>query len=133
MKNLYKKYKEIILYVFFGGLTTLVNIASYALCTRIFIINEYTSNLIAWILAVLFAYVTNRKYVFNSKKNKFKEKLSEFFSFFGFRVLSLVIDMAMMYVLIDKFEVNDMISKIIVNVVIIIVNYVFSKLLIFKK
>lgn len=130
MKELLLKYKEILLYLIFGGLTTLVNILVYALCTKILSINWAVSNVIAWILSVLFAYVTNRKYVFESKSENIFKEMS---SFFGFRLLSFVLDMGFMYLFVDMIQMNDMIAKVIVQVIVIVLNYIFSKLFIFKK
>jgi putative flippase GtrA len=133
MIELYKKYKEVIMYLIFGVLTTLVNILSYVIFTRLFKMDIYTSNVIAWILAVLFAYVTNRKYVFSSNIKTFKGKIREITSFYACRLLTFGVDMLSMYILIDLFNVNDMVSKVIVNVIVIILNYILSKLIIFKK
>lgn len=130
MKELMIKYKEVLLYLIFGGLTTLVNIVVYALCTKLFYINWEISNIVAWILSVLFAYVTNRKYVFESKSNNIVKEMT---SFFGFRLLSFVLDMGFMYLFVDMIRMNDMFAKIIVQVIVIVLNYVFSKLFIFKK
>ena len=128
----YHKYKEGILYLFFGGCTTLVNIITFALF-RLINIGTYISNGFAWIIAVLFAFVTNKIFVFESRGKSKKETFKEGLSFFGFRLLSLVIDMATMYLLIDLFSWNEMLSKVISNIVVIILNYIFSKLFIFKK
>ena len=128
----YHKYKEGILYLFFGGCTTLVNIISFAIL-RLFKIDVYISNGIAWILAVLFAFVTNKIFVFESKGKTKKETLREMISFFGFRVLSLLFDMAIMYLLIDIIHGNEIVAKVVSNVVVIILNYIFSKVFIFKK
>jgi len=128
----YHKYKEGILYLFFGGCTTLVNIVSFIIL-RYFHIDTYISNAIAWVLSVLFAFVTNKIYVFESKGKGAKATIKECISFFGFRLLSLLFDMGIMYVLIDLLSCNEFASKIISNVFVIIINYVFSKLFIFKK
>lgn len=128
----YHKYKEGLLYLFFGGCTTLVNIISFAIL-RLFKIDVYISNGIAWILAVLFAFVTNKIFVFESKGKTKKETLREMISFFGFRVLSLLFDMAIMYLLIDIIHGNEIVAKVVSNVVVIILNYIFSKVFIFKK
>lgn len=130
MKSLLIKYKEILLYLIFGGATTLVNIVVYALCTKILSINWQISNIIAWILAVLFAYITNRKYVFESKTSNI---FGEMLSFFSFRFLSFILDMGFMYLFVDMIQMDDMLAKIIVQVIVIVLNYVFSKLFIFKK
>jgi len=120
--------KEVILYLFFGGVTTVANIITFKVL-RIASLSLFISNSIAWIVAVLIAYFTNRKYVFDSKNDSKKE----FTSFIFFRILTLIIDMILMYLFVSLFKIDDLISKIIVNVVVIILNYVFSKLIIFKK
>ena len=128
----YNKYSEILWYGFFGVLTTLVNIISFALLDKTGL-NVYFSNLLAWFFSVLFAFITNKLFVFDSKDFTFKVFFKELVSFFFFRIVSLGIDMAGMYVCLEAIKLNKMISKIIVNVVVIIANYVFSKLFIFKK
>lgn len=130
MKSLLIKYKEILLYLTFGMATTLVNIVAYALCTKILSINWQISNIVAWILAVLFAYITNRKYVFESKNSNI---FGEIVSFFWFRFLSFILDMGFMYLLVDMIKMDDIVAKIIVQIIVIVMNYVFSKLFIFKK
>lgn len=133
IKDLLKKYKEIILYLIFGALTTLVNIVVYFIFTRWCNFNAYISNIIAWFLSVLFAFITNKLIVFESKNKTFKIVLKESISFFVFRLLSLGIDMGSMYVMISILNWYDLISKIIANIIIIMLNYTFSKIYIFKK
>lgn len=125
-----QKYREVIMYLIFGVLTTLVNIVSFFLLSDILKINWMPSNIAAWIISVLFAYFTNKKYVFDSKNKKI---IKEFISFVLFRVLSLAIDMVTMYLLIDILTVDTLISKIIANIIVVIANYIFSKFIIFKK
>ena len=130
ISNLYNKYKEIINYLIFGVLTTVISILSYALFTRIFHIDIYISSVLSWILAVDFAFITNRIYVFNSKeKNIFLELIKFYLS----RLASLGIELLLMYLFVHIFNINDMISKIIVQGVVIILNYIFSKIFVFKK
>ncbi len=131
--NLLKKYKEVILYLIFGVLTTLVNIIAYFISTRFLNLDAYISNIIAWILSVIFAFITNKLYVFKSKNTNLQVILKECLSFFGFRVLSLIFDMACMYLFISILSTNDLIAKIITNIIVIILNYVFSKLFVFKN
>ena len=126
------KYSEILWYGFFGVLTTLINIVSFILLDKTGL-NVYFSNLLAWFLSVLFAFITNKLFVFDSKDFTFKVFFKELVSFFFFRIVSLGIDMAGMYICLEAIKLNKMISKIIVNVVVIVANYVFSKLFIFKK
>lgn len=137
LKELYLKYKEIINYLIFGVLTTVVSVVTYVLFANLLFsektdITVQISNVLSWICAVIFAYVTNRKYVFNSK-SKGKEKYKEIFNFFLARFSSLIIDMVLMFVLFSLMHIDDTISKIIVQFVIVIVNYVFSKFFVFKN
>lgn len=132
--EIYKKYEEKINYLIFGVLTTFVNLIVYALCTKLFSINYMISNIIAWILSVLFAYITNKKYVFKSKCDSNKKVVYEIFQFFKYRVLSFIIcDMLLLCLFVELLNMNDMIAKVIIQVVVIVLNYLFSKLFVFKK
>lgn len=131
IKKIYIKYKEIINYLIAGFLTLIVSISSYALLTKILHIYYIISNIISWILAVLFAYYVNRKFVFKSTSIK-REKVYEIINFFKYRVLSLIIETILMYLLVDIILINDLVSKVIVQIIVIILNYIFSKFLIFK-
>ena len=128
--DLYKKYEEIINYLIVGGMTTLVSICVYALCTKCFNINYMIANVISWIISVLFAYITNRIFVFKSKSN---DIFIEIYQFFKYRVFSFLIEIFLMYVFVELISIDDMISKVIVQVIVIVLNYVFSKLFVFKK
>lgn len=128
----YNKIKEVIWYGFFGVLTTLVNIISFYFLDKTGM-NVYLNNFIAWFLSVLFAFITNKLYVFNSKSLDKKVVIKEICSFFFFRILSLGIDMAGMYICISLLNIGKMISKIIMNIIVIVANYIFSKIFIFKK
>jgi putative flippase GtrA len=128
--DLYKKYEEVVKYLFFGVLTTLVNIIVYTICRKCFHIIYMVSKVIAWIVSVLFAYVTNRKYVFESKSDNF---VREVYDFYKYRVFSLLIELLIMYVFVEILSIDDMLSNIIVNVIVVILNYIFSKLFVFKK
>lgn len=132
IKELIKKYKEIIMYLIFGVLTTLVNIVSFYIMDKCNI-NLYVNNTIAWILSVLFAYITNKLFVFESKSLEPKVVIKEGLSFFGFRLISYFMDMFCIFIMVDIFSINKMISKIVGNVIVIIANYIFSKLFIFRK
>ncbi|HBE9727262.1 TPA: GtrA family protein [Clostridioides difficile] len=128
-----KKHRETILYLFFGAFTTLVNIVSYLFFTRVILFNFMVANALAWILAVLFAYVTNKFFVFESKRIEIEFLFKEFLSFVSFRLLSGVVEMLIMYVMIDLLFVNDVIVKVFTNIVVIVLNYLFSKMIIFKE
>lgn len=121
--------RELILYVVFGTLTFFVNLISYFLFESVFGVNYIISNIIAWFLSVLFAYVTNRIWVFESKS---PDILKECGLFFGGRIFSGAVDTALMYLFIDVFVIGDVISKIVVQIIVIVLNYVFSKLIVFK-
>ncbi|MCC0694880.1 GtrA family protein [Clostridioides sp. ES-S-0048-02] len=128
-----KKHKETILYLFFGAFTTLVNIVSYLFFTRVTSFNFMVANTLAWILAVLFAYVTNKFFVFESRRVELKFLFKEFLSFVSFRLLSGIIEMVIMYIMVDLLFVNDVIVKVFTNIVVIVLNYLFSKAIIFRK
>ncbi|KPI47741.1 teichoic acid glycosylation protein [Clostridioides difficile] len=130
---IFKKHKETILYLFFGAFTTLVNIVSYLFFTRVILFNFMVANALAWILAVLFAYVTNKFFVFESRRVELKFLLKEFLSFVSFRLISGIIEMVIMYIMVDLLFVNDVIVKVFTNIVVIVLNYLFSKMIIFKK
>ena len=132
--SIFKKYREIIMYLIFGVLTTVVSLAVYFLCTKTFLNAEdafqlQLANVISWFFSVLFAFVTNRLFVFVSKGNW----IIEMIKFYSSRVSTLLLDMLLMFVLVTLVGVNDMISKIIVQFVVIVANYVLSKLLVFKE
>lgn len=131
--RLIKKYRELILYGIFGVLTTVVNIVTYMVCYNRLGISNVVSNVIAWILSVLFAYVTNKIWVFESRAMEPKVLLYEMGSFFGCRLATGLLDLAIMYVAVDLLALNSMWMKCISNVLVIIANYVASKLFIFKK
>lgn len=122
--------KEVVMYVIFGVLTTAVNFVTYLLFARVLNIHYLISNVLAWFLSVLFAYITNKIWVFESKNPNILKEMS---LFFGGRIFSGVVDTALMYLLIDVLVVSDVISKIIIQVIVVILNYVISKLIVFKK
>ena len=131
----YNKYKEIINYVIIGGLTTLVSLFIYYISVLTVLnpnneIELQIANVISWIGSVTFAYFTNRSFVFQSKNDN---KLKEMGSFFSARVLTLLIDMLIMYIFVSKLEFNDKIIKLSVQVVVIVLNYILSKLFVFRN
>jgi putative flippase GtrA len=121
--------RELVLYVFFGALTFLVNIVTYFIFEDLMGINYLISNILAWFFSVLFAYVTNRIWVFESKS---PDILKEMSLFFGGRIFSGAVDTGLMYLFIDVLMISDLVSKIVVQVIVIILNYIFSKLIVFK-
>lgn len=133
LKSLFLKYKELILYVFFGGLTTLVNWAGYWLLADVFHVPYLWATAIAQVLSILFAYVTNRIWVFESKAKGFSAVFWEMVRFFGCRAASFVLDLLCMRIGVGGLHINDMVMKLLSNVIVVIVNYVFSKLIVFRK
>ena len=133
IKELYFKYKEVINYLFFGGCTFLVSIISFYLFNKVCGFNEHIANVISWILAVSFAYITNKKYVFESKTSEKKDLLREISSFVSARLLTLVMEEIILVIGVNLLHIDSMIVKIIAQVVVIVSNYFLSKLFIFKK
>lgn len=131
--ELMKKYKDIILYCFFGALTTLVNIVLFNICFYALSTGNLWANIISWIASVLFAYITNKLWVFSSKSLKLNVVIKEMISFFGCRVFTGLLDILIMYIAVDRLHLTAWIFKIISNIIVIILNYIASKCLIFKK
>jgi putative flippase GtrA len=129
-KDVYLKYKEIINYLIFGVLTFIVSMVSYYISR--FAFNIVVSNVISWILAVIFAYCTNKKFVFESKTENKKDFIKEFSKFVSGRLFTLVLETAILWIMADLIGINDLIVKIIAQIVVIVTNYVLSKLIIFK-
>lgn len=133
IKKYCAKYRELILYVVFGVLTTLVNWVSYWLLADLLHVDYMAATFIAQVLSILFAYVTNRRWVFESKVRGVKGVALEMAKFFGARGASLVLDLAAMYLGVTLLRIDDKLMKLIANGIIIAANYVFSKLFVFKK
>ncbi len=133
IRELFAKYKEQILYVFFGGLTTLINWGAYALCYNVLGVSNVPSVIIAWILGVAFAFVTNKIWVFESRSFDTKTVMRELWTFVAARLATGLLDLGIMYLAVDVLGGNGNVWKLISNVIVIILNYVFSKLIVFKK
>ena len=131
--KLIKKNKAFIAYAVFGVFTTIVNILAYNLCYYRVGISNTLSNIVAWILAVTFAYLTNKSWVFESKSWNWQVLKREIPAFIGCRVATGVLDLVIMYICVDIANWNAMWMKLISNILVILLNYVCSKLIIFKK
>lgn len=131
--KMFNKYKDVILYLFFGLLTTIINILIYALSTKVLGIEYLASNIISWIISVAFAFFTNKIFVFKSKSNGKILMLKEFLFFYYYRLLSLILEMALLYICVDVLKINDLLMKILTNIIVIVLNYFFSKFLVFKN
>lgn len=129
-----EKYGEIVRYLIVGVLTTIVSLGAYYGCVFTFLnpksaLQLQLANVLSWIVAVTFAYVMSRIYVFQSKR---KNVLQEIVSFYSSRLLTLFMDMAIMFVMVTLLGVNDKIAKLVVQVVVTVANYVFSKIFVFR-
>lgn len=135
--DMYKKYQEIIDYLFWGGIAFFLSMALYWLFDTVFGWNSVVANTVDWVICVLFTYFTNKKYVFKSQVEGKKEKLKEFIEFVSARLFTLVLEDIIIYVGVDALGFNSplqsTIVKLIGQVVVIIANYILSKLWIFKK
>lgn len=135
IKEMYLKYKEIINYLIFGVLTTVVSLGVYYICVYTFlnpenVVQLQIANIISWVAGVAFAYVTNRKFVFESNE---QNKIKEASKFVTSRIATLLMDMAIMFIGVTLCKFNDKIIKLISQVVVIVMNYLLSKIIVFKK
>ena len=129
---LYRKYKSVLLYLFFGVLTTAVSIGSFFLCDRFLGVNTLVANGISWVCAVSFAFLTNRVWVFHSEA-KGNEILTEALSFFSGRLLTLGIEEAMLLIFVTWLHFDSLLIKIAAQFAVLVGNYFISKLLVFRK
>lgn len=132
IKKLLLNYKEQILYIIFGVLTTVLNFLVYIIFTRVFEANFLISNAVAWFLAVIFAFITNKIYVFNSTDYNIKFIIKEFSEFTISRIFTGLLDIGLLYLFVSIIHMNDLISKIIIGIIITILNYVISKMYVFR-
>ena len=133
IKALGIKYKEVLLYLIFGGLTTVVSLVSFWLCTYPLRINVLIANVISWICAVTFAYFTNAKWVFEAKPRSRGEAIRQFVSFYAGRLATLGAEEAILLIFVTLLHGNEMLVKLIAQLVVVVLNYVVSKLFVFKK
>ena len=131
--ELMKKYKSFIAYAVFGMLTTVVNIVTYNLCYYNAGVSNTLSNIAAWVLAVTFAYLTNKAWVFESNVWTWEVLRKEIPTFISCRLATGLMDLIIMYICVDVIGWNAMLMKLFSNILVIVLNYVFSKLVIFKK
>ena len=124
--------KEIILYVIFGVLTTIVNLIAYYLFSNIININYLISNAIAWIISVVFAYITNKFFVFNSSYINKDVIIEEFIKFMNCRLNSGLSEVVLLFLFVDLLLMNDIVAKLIIGVLVALINFIFSKVFIFK-
>ena len=132
IKELFLKYKEIIMYLIFGGLTTVVSFVSYY-AFLFFGMHYIAAQVLSWGLAVAFAFVVNKLFVFEDKANSAAELFRQIWQFVSVRIASGVIETALLWLLVDVLLVSEGIAKIPVAVLTVVINYIASKLLIFRK
>ena len=133
LRSLIEKYWDVLSYLFFGGLTTVVNYIVYLPCYNWLHLSASVSNVIAWVFAVAFAYLTNKPFVFKSYDWSMKTVIPELTKFVGCRVGSGVLETAIIFVTVDLLQLNGNIIKLLVSVLVVILNYFGSKLLVFRR
>ena len=133
IRALIEKYYDVLAYLFFGGLTTVVNFLVYLPCYNWWNMSAGVSNMIAWVFAVAFAFVTNKPFVFKSHDWSAKVVFPELSKFIGTRLGSGALETLMIFLLVDCMAMDSNIVKIAVSVLVIVINYVGSKLLVFRK
>lgn len=129
----YKKNKEVLLYILFGGMTFVVSVASYSFFCLVYSMDELVANIISWIIAVTFAYITNKIWVFASNAKGIVEILKEAIKFYGGRVATLVVEEGLLLIFIEVLNCNSIVVKIVAQIVVIVLNYIISKVWVFKK
>lgn len=129
----YRRHKEVLLYLLFGGLSMIVSIVTYWLCSEWLGMHILLANITSWVAAVTFAYVTNRIWVFAQKTRGMRELLSQILRFFSGRVATLVVEEIILWVCIERLHLSNMAVKVAAQVVVILLNYVISKFLVFTK
>ena len=124
---------ELVAYLFAGVATTVVNYVVYFVATRAFGLGVMPGTWTAWVVAVAFGYAVNKAFVFKTHCDSAPALVREAASFFAMRLVSLGMETVLMYVTVELLHLNDLVMKLVVNLLVILLNYVFSKLVIFKK
>lgn len=133
IKELYAKHRQIIAYLFFGVCSTIVNMVCYYAAFDILQLSNTLSTVIAWLAAVIFAFVTNKAFVFRSHRETVLQSLVELASFLGYRIATGVLDVLIMFLAVDYFGWNGLLWKLISNIIVTVLNYIASKFSVFKK
>lgn len=133
LEPFYSRHKEILLYLFFGGLAFFLNLGLFTLIDTMGMINELVNNMICWIICVLFQFFTNRTWVFDGQADSTAEFIKQMSGFVEGRAATLLIEELILAVFITWLQMNALIVKLAAQVVVIILNYVISKLVVFKK
>ena len=133
MKSVYDRHREFLAYAGYGCGTVAINFIIYYLCYYELGITNVNSNIVAWFMAMAFAFITNKLYVFESKSFEIEILIHEIIAFVGFRIVTGAFDVMMMYYAVDRLQLDGMMMKAMVNVIVIALNYVASKKLVFKN
>jgi len=133
LRKLFHKYEDIILYLFFGGLTTLINYLAYLPCYNLLGIPAAVSNMIAWVVAVIFAFLTNKPFVFKSHDWSRKTVVPELMKFLSCRIGSGLLETLIIFVSVDLLNLNGNVMKLVTSILVVLLNYFGSKWLVFKK
>lgn len=133
IRALLRKHRELISYVFWGVMTTLVNYATYFLLKELLHVALVPRNVIAWAASVLFAYFTNKLFVFRSRDWTWRVALRELWQMAASRLFTLGLETAILWLFVEKLRLSDVIVKLAANVVVVIANYVLSKFIVFRK
>ncbi|MBQ9861095.1 MAG: GtrA family protein [Clostridia bacterium] len=129
----YKKHKQVLLYLFFGAVTTVVSIGVFSLLNVVLGVNEHIANLTSWVLAVLVAFLTNRTMVFEAETASAGEFFAQMIKFYAGRVATLLVEELIIFVFITTLKFDSFTVKLSAQIVILILNYVISKLFVFKN
>ena len=133
LKELYVRYYDMIVYLFFGALTTAMNYLVYIPCTELLKISAAVSTTLAWVAAVLFAYVTNKPFVYRSHDWSIKTVLPEFAKFTLSRLGSGALNVFLMWLTVDRWHWNNLLMMVLVSILVVIINYITGKLMVFRK
>ena len=131
--DMLKKYREVVAYLVFGILTVFINTAVYSICYYILDLSNNISVIAAWLIAVCFAFVTNKFFVFESKELEKSELAREAGLFWSCRIATGILELIMMHIFVDRLGLNGLVMKTVTNVIVIVLNYIASKMLVFKK
>lgn len=132
-EGVYKKYKSVLLYLFFGALTTFISIASFWFFGTFMGMNVHVANSVSWICAVTFAFITNKTWVFSSKTKTAGEFFIQARDFYAGRLLTYFVEELILIIFVNLLKLNQDIVKIVAQVVILVLNYIISKLFVFRK
>jgi len=128
---LYKKHKEVLLYLFFGGLAFIVSISTFYFFNTVCGLNELVANVISWIITVSFAFLTNRKWVFKPSDKEKEGFWGQALRFFSGRIFTLIVEEVILFVFVTRLSFDSLLIKVIAQIVVIVLNYIISKLFVF--